>query len=246
MGTRCGSMRKLGGLAALLVAAAPTGAFSARASAMRSARPRTSHIAAAGAKGADGVQGSEVIFVLGGPGAGKGTQCALLQEAFGLAHLSAGDLLRAEAAQDTPLGEKISHILAEGQIVPSSVTVELLKQAMRSRRGPFLIDGFPRSLENLQAYEDQGGTCAFVLDLDLSEEEMCERLLERAKTSGRSDDNLQTIQKRFRTFREQTVPVLESFKERGLLRRVPASGTPEEVFACIKPLFADILARAAA
>ncbi|KAJ1638514.1 adenylate kinase [Pavlovales sp. CCMP2436] len=212
---------------------------------MQSVRPRgASHIAAAGTQGAGGALGSEVIFVLGGPGAGKGTQCALLQEAYGLVHLSAGDLLRAEAVQDTPLGGTISHILAEGQIVPSSVTVELLKQAMCSQRGPFLIDGFPRSMENLLAYEAQGGNCAFILYLDLSEEEMCERLLERGLTSGRSDDNLQTIQKRFCTFREQTMPVLESMKERGLLRHVPGTGTAEEVFARVKPLFAEIVQHA--
>mmetsp|Transcript_33727 Transcript_33727/g.83900 ORF Transcript_33727/g.83900 Transcript_33727/m.83900 type:complete len:116 (+) Transcript_33727:175-522(+) len=115
---------------------------------------------------------------------------------------------------------------------------------MCSQRGPFLIDGFPRSMENLLAYEAQGGNCAFILYLDLSEEEMCERLLERGLTSGRSDDNLQTIQKRFCTFREQTMPVLESMKERGLLRHVPGTGTAEEVFARVKPLFAEIVQHA--
>lgn len=183
-----------------------------------------------------------VVFVLGGPGSGKGTQCELLRRAHGFTHLSAGELLRAEAAAPTPLGEQISRILAEGQIVPSAVTVQLLRQAMGEQRGPFLIDGFPRSLENLQVYEEQCGndTCAFILYLDLSEDEMSTRLLDRGLTSGRSDDNLATIQKRFRTFREQTLPVLESMERRGLLRRVPATGTPQEVFAAVEPLFAPL------
>ncbi|KAG8464124.1 hypothetical protein KFE25_000292 [Diacronema lutheri] len=183
-----------------------------------------------------------VVFVLGGPGSGKGTQCELLHRAHGFAHLSAGELLRAEASKPTPLGERISRILADGQIVPSSVTVELLRHAMAAQSGPFLIDGFPRSLENLQVYEQQcdGAPCAFMLYLDLSEDEMCARLLERGQSSGRSDDNLPTIRKRFRTFHEQTLPVLELVERRGLLRRVRATGSPAEVFAAIQPLFSPL------
>jgi UMP-CMP kinase family protein len=182
-----------------------------------------------------------VVFVLGGPGSGKGTQCEMLHEAFGLAHLSAGELLREEAAKPTPLGEQIATILAEGQIVPSAITVELLQQAMATQQRPFLIDGFPRSMENLEAYEQGGGKCSFILSLELSEDAMRERLIERGQTSGRSDDNAKTIEKRFRTFREQTQPVLDVYRQRGLLRTVPANGSPREVFDAIKPLFAELV-----
>lgn len=188
---------------------------------------------------------SSVFFVLGGPGSGKGTQCDLLREAFGMCHLSAGDLLRAEASKPTELGESISKILVEGQIVPSHVTVSLLAAAMRERPGPFLIDGFPRSMENLKEYKEGMGddaTCEFVLFLDLSEEVMCRRLLGRSEVSDRSDDNEVTIKKRFKTFQEQTMPVIDLMAKQGLVRRVPADGTPEEVFAAVRSLFDDALA----
>lgn len=223
---------------ALAFAAAAATAGRGAALAARARAPAQSRLRASSAA-ADAPEPS-VIFVLGGPGAGKGTQCALLQRAFGLQHLSAGELLRAEASKPTPLGGEIAQALAEGQIVPSAVTVQLLRQAMGEARGPFLIDGFPRSLENLQAYERQcgSGTCAFILYLDLSEDAMRERILERGQTSGRSDDNLATVQKRFATFNKQTMPVLDAAEGRGLLRRVPAAGTPDEVFGAIAPLFA--------
>jgi adenylate kinase family enzyme len=240
-------------VAPLMLAAPIVRAFAtpSRQSVMVSSRMhRTASVAASGATlraGADASAGGRatdgrdaVVFVLGGPGSGKGTQCAMLQEAYGMVHLSAGELLRAEASKPSSLGAQISAILAEGQIVPSAVTVALLRQAMAAVRGPFLIDGFPRSLENLEAYEAQGGACAFILCLELSEDEMCARLLERGQTSGRSDDNLATIKKRFRTFREQTMPVLEAMRARGLLRNVPANGTPRQVFESVKPHFAAL------
>jgi len=182
-----------------------------------------------------------VVFVLGGPGAGKGTQCELLNAEYGLVHLSAGDLLRKEASKDTKLGGKISQILAEGQIVPSEVTVELLLNAMKEQEGPFIIDGFPRNLENLDAYEKQGGDCEFILFFELEEEEMCKRCLERGETSGRSDDNIETIKKRFRTFREQTMPVIDDLEKRGLVRRVSATASPDGVFKLVKPHFEELL-----
>jgi len=97
----------------------------------------------------------ECIFVLGGPGSGKGTQCSLLHERFGYVHISAGDLLRAERRKGGPLGRLIEDHISEGKIVPSSITVQLLRDAMTSSgQRRFLIDGFPRSEENLAAWED--------------------------------------------------------------------------------------------
>jgi UMP-CMP kinase family protein len=180
-----------------------------------------------------------VYFVMGGPGSGKGTQCAKLVERFGMVHLSAGDLLRAEVASGSKLGQEISAIIDQGQIVRSETTVALLRNGMAGKRGPFLIDGFPRSLENLEAFEADVGKFAFMLFLQVSEEEMEKRLLRRGETSGRSDDNRETIVKRFRAFHEMSMPVIDQLEARGLLRRVDAGEAQAVVFSRVCESFAD-------
>jgi hypothetical protein len=97
----------------------------------------------------------QVIFVLGGPGSGKGTQCALLAERHAFAHFSAGDLLREEVASGSEHGQMIQALMTEGKIVPAQVTIDLLSKAMGTRPGPYLIDGFPRSMDNATAFEEQ-------------------------------------------------------------------------------------------
>lgn len=184
---------------------------------------------------------NSVFFIMGGPGSGKGTQCEMLEQRFGLCHLSAGELLRDEAQLASDRGQQIAKIMAEGQIVPSEVTVELLVKAMRERDGPFLIDGFPRSIANLRAYEECMDPCEFMLFLDLSEDVMSERLLSRAKVSGRTDDNAQTIRKRFETYRAETLPVIDAMRTRGLLRTVSGDGSPAAVFGLIAPYFEEVL-----
>jgi adenylate kinase family enzyme len=109
---------------------------------------------------------------MGGPGSGKGTQCERLVERFGLVHLSAGELLREEVRSGSELGLEISKVINQGQIVKSDTTVRLLTNAMAGRAGPFLIDGFPRSISNLEAFESAVGSPAFMLFLDVSEAEM--------------------------------------------------------------------------
>lgn len=143
------------------------------------------------------------FFVLGGPGAGKGTQCAKIVEAFGYAHLSAGDLLRAERESGSEQGEMIQGYITEGKIVPVEVTIKLIMKAIEENGGKrFLIDGFPRNTNNLSGWQQVAGESldiGGVLFYDCPEETMEERLLERGKTSGRTDDNIESIRKRFKT-----------------------------------------------
>ena len=161
----------------------------------------------------------QVVFILGGPGSGKGTQCAILSEKLGYGHLSAGDLLRAERQSGSELAEIINANISSGKIVPSSITVTLLKNAMKrmyaeSKISKFLIDGFPRSAENVSVWEEQMSKEAkveFVLFLDCPEDVMTGRLLERSKTSGRNDDNLEVIRKRFKTFRDESMPIVDMY-----------------------------------
>ncbi|EKD11877.1 UMP-CMP kinase [Drepanopeziza brunnea f. sp. 'multigermtubi' MB_m1] len=180
-----------------------------------------------------------VIFVLGGPGAGKGTQCANLVRDYHFTHLSAGDLLRAEQVRaGSEFGELIQSYIKEGKIVPMEVTVQLLENAMQevvSRspdgKGKFLIDGFPRQMDQAVKFEEAVCPGRFVLFFDCPEEEMQRRLLKRGETSGRSDDNAESIKKRFKTFVETSMPVVDFFRQNNRVIQVVATKTPEEVYA---------------
>jgi adenylate kinase (isozyme 1 subfamily) len=182
----------------------------------------------------EGKTGAKVVFVLGGPGSGKGTQCERIVEKYGLSHFSAGDLLRAEVASGSENGKKLEEIMKEGKLVPLDVTLGLIKSAMESAVNVpgFLIDGFPREINQCIEFEKQItlSPIALVLSYDCSEEVMTQRLLERAKTSGRADDNEETIKKRFHTFRESSIPVLNYYNEQQKLKRIDADRTIDEVF----------------
>ena len=182
---------------------------------------------------------NHVVFVLGGPGAGKGTQCANIVRDYNFTHLSAGDLLRAHVKSGTEDGNMVAQMIKDGKIVPSAVTVKLLLNAMAdSKSNRFLIDGFPRNKENRDAWVSEAGyDCDFVLMYDCTDEVMLERLLGR--NEGRTDDNVESIKKRFVTFRESSVPVVEFYETLGKVRKVDAIATPEEVYEKTKESFAQ-------
>ncbi|POR32636.1 Uridylate kinase [Tolypocladium paradoxum] len=180
-----------------------------------------------------------VLFVLGGPGAGKGTQCARLVSEHGFTHLSAGDLLRAE--QERPgsqFGDLIKNYIKDGLIVPMEVTVQLLENAMAdalrkagSAKGRFLIDGFPRKMDQAHRFEEAVCPARMVLFYDCPEAVMEKRLLERGKTSGRADDNAESIRKRFRTFVETSMPVVDYYEKEAKVVKIDATASPDKVFA---------------
>lgn len=144
-----------------------------------------------------------------------------------------------EVASGSALGTEIKAVIDQGQIVKSETTVALLRSAMAGRAGPFLIDGFPRSLSNLEAFEAEMGAASFMLFLEVSEAEMEARLLKRGLSSGRSDDNRETIVKRFRTFVRDSMPVVERLRERDCVRFVDADASQDEVFARVCECFRD-------
>ncbi|KAB8202296.1 UMP-CMP kinase family protein [Aspergillus parasiticus SU-1] len=190
-----------------------------------------------------------VVFLLGGPGSGKGTQSANLVRDYGFVHLSAGDLLRAEQIREgSQYGELIKTYIREGKIVPMEITVALLSNAMadalkngagagEGKKARFLVDGFPRKLDQAVFFEDTVCPSELTLFLDCPEEVMEKRLLKRGETSGRDDDNAESIRKRFRTFVETSMPVVKAFEEQNKVVSVSATGSVEEVYARIQEGF---------
>ncbi|ELU03710.1 hypothetical protein CAPTEDRAFT_18710 [Capitella teleta] len=187
-----------------------------------------------------------VVFVLGGPGAGKGTQCQNIVQQFGYVHLSAGDLLREERRKEgSEVGALIESHIKAGSIVPVEITCGLLENAMKenmkSDRYDFLIDGFPRNKDNLDGWNRQMGGKAnlqFVLFFDCSEEVCVERCLHRgAAGSGRSDDNPDSLKRRIVTYNESTRPIIEHYDASSMVKKIDASGSPDQVFAEVKKLF---------
>ena len=151
-----------------------------------------------------------VFFMLGGPGSGKGTQSLKLAKEHNFVHLSAGDLLREENKTESETAVMINTYIKEGKIVPGEVTVGLMKKAIQANgweKSKYLIDGFPRNQENLEIWQKILGeeiNVPFILFLDANEDEMIHRILERAKTSGRDDDNMESLKKRFGVFNNET------------------------------------------
>jgi len=191
-----------------------------------------------------------VIYVLGGPGAGKGTQCALLVSEYNFVHLSAGDLLRAEQKREgSQYGAMIEECIREGQVVPMEVTIKLLENAMKAvfeerkntthqgwagGKGRFLIDGFPRKMDQALQFDKDVCPASFVLFFNCPEQELLKRLLERGKTSGRSDDNEESIKKRFKTFVETSMPVVDHYRAVGRVVEINATSSIESVHTVVR------------
>jgi UMP-CMP kinase len=175
-----------------------------------------------------------VLFVLGGPGAGKGTQSELMKENYPCVHLSVGELLRDEQTRlDSPHRALIQECLVGGSIVPVEISLALLERAMEEaaikhgRSLLYLVDGFPRNYDNLEGWNrcmrgvsSVWGVLMYTCPLEILEE----RILARAATSGRSDDNLKSAQKRFRTFEQETVPVVNTLRRVQELQQSVESG----------------------
>ncbi|WCJ34983.1 UMP-CMP kinase [Euphorbia peplus] len=177
-----------------------------------------------------------VVFVLGGPGGGKSTQCANICKQIGFTHLSSGDLLRKASQNDQEHGQMIRRMIKEGESVPPELTMLILmKEIERSGNDKFMLDGFPRDEEIRAAFEDATKTePELVLFFDCSENEREKRIL--ARNQGRVDDNPESIRKRFKYFEEHTLPVVEYYKSKGKVYKIDASKTKEEVFETIERL----------
>ena len=188
-----------------------------------------------------------VIFVLGGPGTGKGTMCELAENQLGWTHLSTGELLREAQQNGDARAAVIDDCLEAGQLVPNEIVVTLLQQAMErmirtTGKTNFLLDGFPRSLNNLEAWNDIYGRevdLPKMLYLECPYEILEQRILGRAKFTGRSDDNIENLRLRFETFKAETLPTVDLFRNKDLCVEIDTSQSRQAVYAQIKDSLAE-------
>ncbi len=179
------------------------------------------------------------LIIFGAPGSGKGTQSEILIEKYGFEHISTGDLLRAAIKAETDLGKAAKGYIDAGQLVPDELIIGLIERVLEERKpqNGLILDGFPRTVpqaEALGALLAKYNTAVHaVLDLQVDENELIDRLLKRGQESGRSDDNLETIQKRLGVYHAQTAPLAAYYAEKGLHHALQGSGAISEITARI-------------
>jgi len=180
------------------------------------------------------------LILFGPPGSGKGTQSEKLVEKYGLVHLSTGNLLREEIANKTPLGMEAKNFMDKGQLVPDEVVIGMIDNSLDHHKGAigFLFDGFPRTVAQAEALDKllelKTDTISLVLALEVSEEELVKRLLNRGKTSGRSDDtNEAVIRKRFAVYSQETEPVAIHYKKDKKFQSIKGEGSVDDIFNAI-------------
>jgi len=174
------------------------------------------------------------LLFLGPPGAGKGTQAERLCHSHGLMHLSTGDLLRAEVAAGSPLGQEAEAVMNRGELVSDELVLAIVEKRLSTQAGGWLLDGFPRNviqataLEPLLAQLKQPIEAVVLLELD--DAVLIARLLAR----GRADDNEAVIRNRLEIYREKTAPLIDHYRQQGLLTSVEAQGSVEEICSRIE------------
>ena len=175
------------------------------------------------------------LLIMGPPGAGKGTQAAIISEHYRIPAISTGDIFRAMQTSDAPLARQVRAIMASGGYVSDEITNAIVADRLTQAdcKPGFLLDGYPRTLAQVETLDDElaehGKALHAVISLGADIDEVVQRLLRRAVTDGRVDDNEETIRKRQEVYAEQTAPLLEVYRARGLLVEVDGLGPVEKV-----------------
>ncbi len=183
------------------------------------------------------------LLLLGAPGAGKGTQAAMVCRALGIPHVSTGEMLRGHVADATELGRQAQAIMEAGELVSDDIMIAMIEERLAREDAAcgFLLDGFPRTVPQAEALD---GVLAdrplqVVVNLEVREEEVVERILKRGRREGRADDTEETVRNRLRVYREVTEPLIAYYEERGILRSVDGMGTVEDIFARVTRTLAE-------
>ena len=189
------------------------------------------------------------LIMLGPPGAGKGTQAALVSADLQVPAISTGDIFRANIKNETPLGLQVKEITASGGYVPDEITNEIVRDRLAEpdAAGGFLLDGYPRTTGQVDALDSMlaegGHALDAVVELTVDTDEVVQRLLARAVEQGRADDTEEVIRERMRLYAEETAPLAAVYAERGLLHRVDGMGAVEEVTARIEAVLGQVAGR---
>ena len=176
------------------------------------------------------------LILFGPPGAGKGTQSAKLISKYNLAHISTGDMFRMHISNDTPLGKRVKQILADGLLVPDSITIEMLEEEVSNNAAAkgFIFDGFPRTVPQAEALDaflnSKGHQIDGVVQLDVDEDEIKQRISERQKISGRADDDAEKLLKRIDEYFSKTVHVVPYYEKQGKVVKVNGVGQIDDIF----------------
>ncbi|MDR1003665.1 MAG: adenylate kinase [Prevotellaceae bacterium] len=180
---------------------------------------------------------NSVIF--GAPGSGKGTQSERIVEKYGITHISTGDVLRAEIKKGTELGKTAQGYIDQGQLIPDRLMIDILGNVLdgiKESKG-VIFDGFPRTITQAEALEkllaERGQEVAVMIDLEVPEEVLITRLINRGKQTGRADDNEETIKKRLQVYHTQTYPLIEWYKEKQKHHVVKGYGELDDILADI-------------
>ena len=176
------------------------------------------------------------LILFGPPGAGKGTQSQFLREKYGLTYISTGEILREEIAAESELGLQVKEIISKGNLVSDEIVADIIenKIAKNLQSSGFLFDGYPRTVKQAETLtkilQKFNMNLSGVLSLEVPEELLIERMLERGKTSGRADDNIDSIKHRFVEYDNKTKPVLDYYKDSGKLYAINGVGAIEDIF----------------
>ncbi len=179
------------------------------------------------------------LILFGPPGAGKGTQSAKLIDKYQLVHLSTGDMFRMHISNDTELGKRVKQILADGLLVPDSVTIDMLEEEVQKNPDAkgFIFDGFPRTVPQAEALDTflagKGSKIDGVIQLDVDGEEIKERIAARQKISGRADDDAAKLIIRIDEYFNKTIHVIPFYENQGKVAKVNGIGAIETIFSDI-------------
>ena len=181
------------------------------------------------------------LVIFGAPGSGKGTQSEKLIKTYGLFHISTGEVLRDQIAKGTELGKTADKFISNGQLIPDELMVNILSDLLDSNpatRDGVIFDGFPRTIPQAVALNEmlakRGAQVNAVVGLEVADDELIDRLIKRGVESGRSDDNLETIQKRLAVYHSQTQPLRDFYVNEGKYLSIKGSGSIDDIFADIK------------
>lgn len=180
------------------------------------------------------------IVIFGAPGSGKGTQSDLMIDKYGFGHISTGDVLRNEIKNGTELGKTAKGYIDNGQLIPDALMVDILASVYDSfgkEHEGVIFDGFPRTIPQAEALkemlDERGHNVAAMIELDVPDDKLMERLIKRGQESGRTDDNEETIKKRLDVYANQTSPLIEWYKGEGIHHHINGFGELDRIFADI-------------